>query len=224
MEQPISPKKVIFYFDGFNFYHGFKAHTLIKDHWKNYYWLNFGKFCSQFVFEHDNQKLHKIKYFTAPPKNVQKRSKQNALFSANAILNGNVFEVINGHYSDKFIDCHATCKEQFKVPEEKCTDVNLALTMVNDCIEGNVDIITLITADSDQVSTIKYIQTKFPHIKIKVYFPPERKSNEIRYLIKTVVFLENHEDKFKNAKMPGIVSGEIDGKQKKYTRPEDWKK
>lgn len=96
--------------------------------------------------------------------------------------------------------------------------------MINDCIEGNVDIITLVTADSDQVSTIKYIKNKFPHIKIRVYFPPERKSNEIRHLMKTVVFLENHENKFKNSKMLGTITGEINGKQKTYTRPEDWKK
>ncbi|MBC7523498.1 MAG: NYN domain-containing protein [Flavobacterium sp.] len=219
-QQATPPKKVIFYFDGFNFYHGFKSYISINSDWKNYYWLDFGKFCSQFVFTHDNQVLQKIKYFTAPPKNVQKRSKQNALFSANKIINGDLFEVINGHYADKFIDCHATCKEQFVVPEEKCTDVNLALAMVNDCIEGNVDVITLITADSDQVSTIKFIKNKFPNIKIKVYFPPDRKSNEIRSLMGTVVFLENHEDKFKNAKMPGIVKGAV----KTYTRPEDWKK
>ncbi len=219
-QQPTPPKKVVFYFDGFNFYHGFKSYTSINGDWKDYYWLDFAKFCSKFVFAHDNQVLHKIKYFTAPPKNIQKRSKQSALFSANKIINGDLFEVINGHYADKFINCYATCKEQFVVPEEKCTDVNLALAMINDCIEGNVDIITLITADSDQVSTIKYIKNKFPNIKIRVYFPPDRKSNEIRALMGTVVFLENHEEKFKNAKMPGKVIGET----KTYTRPEDWKK
>jgi hypothetical protein len=218
MEQ-VPPKKVVFYFDGFNFYHGFKSYTSIKNDWKNYYWLDFGKFCSQFVFAHDNQILYKIKYFTAPPKNLRKRSKQSALFGANKIINKNKFDVINGHYSDKFINCNATCKEQFIVPEEKCTDVNLALAMINDCLEGNVDIITLITADSDQVSTIKYIKNKFPKIKIRVYFPPDRKSNEIRGLMGNVVFLENHEDKFKNAKLTRIVT---DG-EKTYTRPEDWK-
>lgn len=96
--------------------------------------------------------------------------------------------------------------------------------MINDCIEGNVDVITLVSADSDQVSTIKYIKTKFPHIKIKVYFPPERKSNEIRHIMQTVVFMENLEDKFKNARMESVITGVINGKEKTYTRPEDWKK
>ncbi|MBK9300127.1 MAG: NYN domain-containing protein [Bacteroidetes bacterium] len=216
----IPPKKVVFYIDGFNFYNGFKSRTDVNEIWKDYYWLDFVKLCSQFVFPHDNQVLHKVKYFTAPPLNAQKKSRQSALFGANKLLNGDMFEVFNGHYADKFITCNATCKEQFKVPEEKCTDVNLALAMVNDCIDGMVDVITLVTADSDQVSTIKYIKSKFPHVKIKVHFPPDRSSNEIRSIINPVVFLENHEDKFKNSKMPGVVEGQ----GKKYTRPESWKK
>ncbi|MBC7426467.1 MAG: NYN domain-containing protein [Bacteroidia bacterium] len=213
------PQKVVFYFDGFNFYNGFKSYSSKNLNWKKFYWLDFAKFCSQFIFEHDNQILYKIKYFTAPPKNIQKRSRQSALFGANKVINGDIFEVINGHYTDKFIKCLASCKEKFNVPEEKCTDVNIALAMVNDCIDGNVDIITLITADSDQASTIKYITNKFPHIKIRVYFPPDRKSNEIRNLLRSVVFLENHEEKFKKAKMTEQIKNDI----KTYTCPEDWK-
>lgn len=220
MSEEIKNKKVVFYFDGFNFYHGFKSYTRSHPDWKNYFWIDFVKLCTQFVFAHDNQILHKVKYFTAPPINKLKKSKQSALFGANKITNGSIFEVVNGHYADKFIDCQATCKENFKVPEEKCTDVNIALNMIGDCINNDVDIIVLITADSDQVSTIKFINQKFPHIKTKLYFPPDRKSNELKSLFKTVVYLENHEDKFKNAKMQFEVKNET----KTYTRPSDWKK
>lgn len=212
------PQKVIFYFDGFNFYNGFKSFIKSNSNWKNYYWIDFVKFCSQFVFEHDNQKLHKIKYFTAPPYNPKKRSKQSALFGANKILNDKKFEVINGHYADKYIECKAICKQTFKVPEEKCSDVNISLSIIGDCLEKDVDIIILITADSDQVSTVKFIQKTFPQIKIKLYFPPNRKSNDLKSLFKSVVYLENHEEKFKNA----IMSNEVKNDQKKYTKPQDW--
>ncbi len=219
MEENIINKKVVFYFDGFNFYNGLKSFTKTNTDWKKYYWIDFIKFCSQFVFTHDGQELHKVKYFTAPPINLIKRSKQSALFGANLITNENKFEVINGHYADKFIDCQATCKQKFKVPEEKCSDVNISLSMISDCLDKQVDIIVLVTADSDQVSTIKFIQKRFPNVKIKLYFPPDRKSNDLKTLFKQVVFLENHEDKFKNSVMPFEVKNDI----KKYTRPIDWK-
>ncbi len=170
-------------------------------------------------FLQDGQILHKVKYYTAPPINTIKRSKQSALFGANKIINNSLFEVINGHYADKFINCQAICKKKFKVPEEKCTDVNISLGIIEDCIDNEVDIIILVTADSDQVSTVKFIQKKFPHIKMKLYFPPDRKSNELKSLFNKVVYLENHEDKFINAKM----QSEVKNDKKTYTRPANWK-
>lgn len=110
-KQQIESKKVVFYFDGFNFYNGLKDFSLTRKNWKDYFWLDFVKFCSRFVFEHDGQVLHKVKYFTAPPSNEKKRSKQSALLNANKILNNQLFEVINGHYADKHIVCLAECKK-----------------------------------------------------------------------------------------------------------------
>lgn len=219
MDNNLVNKKVVFYFDGFNFYNGFKSFSITNPEWKKYYWIDFYKFCSQFVYAQDGQELYKVKYFTAPPINQIKRSKQSALFGANLILNSSKFEIINGHYADKYIDCQALCKKTFKVPEEKCSDVNIALSMIADCLDNVVDIIVLVTADSDQVSTIKFIQKRFPHIKTKLYFPPNRKSNDLKSLFKQVVFLENHEDKFKQAMMPSEVRNDL----KKFTKPLNWK-
>lgn len=218
MAEKIESKKVVFYFDGFNFYNGLKSYAESNPEWKNYYWIDLIKLCSQFVFSQDNQVLHKVKYYTAPPRNETKRSKQSALFGANKVLNDTLFEVINGHYADKSIDCQASCKEKFKVPEEKCTDVNLSLGIVGDCMNNEVDIIVLVTADSDQVSTIKFIQKRFPQKKIKLYFPPDRQSGDLKTLFRDVVYLENHEDKFKKARIPFEVKNET----KRYTRPSNW--
>ena len=210
-------KRVIFYFDGFNFYNGLKDICKEKPNWKNYYWIDLFKFCSQFVFE--GSELVSVKYFTAPPKNEQKRSKQSALFGANKLLNKDNVLIYTGHYTTMEVECFAKCKQTFTVPVEKCTDVNLALTIISDCIDDLVDTIVLVTADSDQLPTIKMVKQKFPKKKMKVYFPPNRISNDIRGLIGQVVFLENHEEKFKAAMMPGEVI--LNGK--KYTKPKDWK-
>jgi uncharacterized LabA/DUF88 family protein len=212
-------KRVIFYFDGFNFYNGLKEKANRDLQWKNYYWIDIFKFCKQFVFEHEGSELVAVKYFTAPPQNTIKRSRQSAFLNANKLINGDKFVVFNGHYINKDVICQASCKQNFKMPEEKCTDVNLALNMLIDCIEDNVDTIVLITADSDQIPTIKLLKSKYPTKKLKVYFPPCRQSIDIRNQVGQVVFLENHEDKFKAAKM----STEITNGKLKYTRPLDWK-
>ena len=212
-------KRVIFYFDGFNFYNGLKDSAENESKWKNYYWIDLFKFCQQFVFVHEGNELVAVKYFTAPPQNLQKRSRQSAFLSANKLLNGDKFIVYQGHNTTKEVECFATCRQKFSIPEEKCTDVSLALNILIDCSEDIVDTIILVTADSDQIPTIKMLKSKFPHKKLKVYFPPIRNSTDIRNQVGQVVFLENHEEKFKVAMMPGEVTDGI----KKYTRPAEWK-
>lgn len=57
-------KRVIFYFDGFNFYHGLRDMCRISKDWKAFYWLDFVAFCREFIV--GDQELVKVKYFTAP--------------------------------------------------------------------------------------------------------------------------------------------------------------
>ncbi len=213
-------KRVIFYYDGFNFYNGLRAKSLIDPHWKNYYWLDLVKFSSQFFLE--NGGIDKVKYFTSPPHNPKKKSKQSALFSANSTINKDKFEVIMGQYNSETMFCNGDCKREFEYLSEKRTDVNIALTMFYDCYKDIVDTLVLVCADSDQIPTIKMIKAVFPEKKIKVYFPPERNSTEILSIAKPIVFLNEHEAKFKISMLPGIVIN--DDTTKTYHKPDDWKR
>lgn len=209
-------KKVIFYFDGFNFYNGLRSKSEKDRTWKDYYWIDFVKFCNQFIY--DGSELAAIKYFTAPPMNTYKRSKQSALFGANKLLNPLLFQVYNGQYQNRTINC-GICKKDFQHPEEKRTDVNISVSMLMDCLHNRVDTLVLVSADSDQVPTIQAIKQNFPTKNVKVYFPPNRTSSDLLAHAKPVVLLENNESRFKNSVMPILVNvGD-----KKYTMPEDWK-
>ena len=209
-------KKAIFYIDGFNFYYGLKEKSEKFPEWKSYYWIDLVKFCSRFL--PDETELIAVKYFTSPPRNGEKRSRQATYFRANSLINGEKFLVINGSYLLKDIDC-TRCNDSFQVPEEKRTDVNIALHVLTDCFEGNVDLVYMITADSDQIPTMQLVKKRFPEKVLKVLFPPETNSHEIQQITK-VHHLNDHEQKFKDAMMPTEVLK--DGK--KYTRPSEWKK
>lgn len=210
-------KRVIFYFDGFNTYNGLKSQSKIDSQWKNYYWIDLVKFCSQFVYE--GSELVAVKYFTSPPMNAIKRSKQSAFLGANILINRNKFIVYNGQYIHKAVDCEALCKKPFKILEEKRTDASIAINILLDCMEDKVDTIVLITADSDQIPTIKTIKQRFPGKKLKIYFPPCRTSFEITNEAKLVVYLENQEDKLKASIMEFMITNGT----KKYSRPPEWK-
>jgi len=90
--------------------------------------------------------------------------------------------------------------------------------MILDCFENKADKLVLITADSDLVTTVQTLKSKFPDKEIKIYFPPKRSSSELFNVSKPVVYLENNKQKFEKAIMPNPVT---DGK-KTYTKPENW--
>lgn len=208
-------KRVIFYFDGFNFYNGLKEKAQANPDWKKFYWIDFVAFCSQFF---PDASLEAVKYFTAPPSNNGQRGRQAALFAANSIRNPEKFLVVKGNYQNKTIECKK-CKESFEHPEEKRTDVNIAVHMMLDCFLDKADTLILISADSDQVPAVQAIKEQFPNKTVKIYFPPQRNSAELFAIAKPVVYLDNAESKFKAAVMPAAVTNGT----KTYTRPPEWK-
>jgi uncharacterized LabA/DUF88 family protein len=207
-------KKIIFYIDGFNFYHGLKEAALTIDNnpnsnrWKKFYWIDLVKFCVQFLYP--DQQLVFVKYFTARPINTGKRERQNRLMEVNKKLNNDLLQVHYGQYIEKKIKCGASCKETFTYPEEKQTDVNIAIAMLEDYITGLCDKTILISADSDLIPPLKAIhrinKRKGGNHEIEVLFPPGRFSSDMNnapYLQKRL--LKGYRAKFNAALLPPDV-------------------
>ena len=131
------PKRVTFYFDGFNFYFALKRKKKISPEWKDFYWLDLVAFCESFLGP--DQVLEKVIYFTASPLSPQKNSRQSAFLNANRILHPDKFEVIRGKYMSKQIEC-PYCKYSISKPEEKRTDVNISVRMMADCVQDKTDV------------------------------------------------------------------------------------
>ena len=192
----------------------------IDVNWQRYYWIDVVNLFEQFLGL--EQELNKVIYFTASPLDPDKNSRQSAFLNANAILNPNRFEVVRGKYINKTIKC-PHCHLAINRPEEKKTDVNLSVRMIEDCVKDKTDIVVLVSADTDLIPPIDFILNNFPTKRIKVYFPPANHSFDINGYIRAhkshVVRLDANARKFDNAVMPDIVSvGE-----KTYTIPQAWK-
>ena len=211
--------RVTFYIDGFNFYFGLRRTRKIDKSWGISYWIDVVKLCSSFLGK--DQVLEKVIYFTASPLSKERNSRQRAFLNANKLLNGDKFEIIRGKYLEKAIVC-PFCKGTINRPEEKKTDVNISVRMVADCVLNKTDKIVLISADSDLIPPLEFIQEHYKHIGIKVYFPPSNYSNDLKdnmlHHRSKPVLLENNLIKFKESAMPYTVNvGE-----KTYTIPEKW--
>ena len=212
-------ERVNFYVDGFNFYYGLKRLKGIDDDWQKFYWLDYIKFFEHFIG--NNQVLQKVYYFTAPPLSLQKSNRQTVLFDANLLLNGSRFEVVRGQFYEKQLIC-PVCNNKYTKPEEKRTDVNIAVQMMGDCSLNNVDTLVLVCADSDLVPPLQFIKKHYPEKRIRIYFPPDNFSGALRDFMKAnkgnVIRLEKSKIKFLNSVMPETVT--VNGKS--CTIPPKW--
>ena len=219
LQHPMA-QRVTFYIDGFNFYYGLRRTKRNEPQWKDYYWIDMVKLCEGFLGQ--DQKLEKVVYFTASPLNPEKSSRQSAFLNANKLLNGERFEIVRGKYLEKQIQC-PNCHYSISRPEEKKTDVNISVRMIADCVLNATDTIILVSADSDLVPPLEFIQQHYPEKRIKVYFPPsnfscELKDNLIHHSSKPVLMSKN-ERRFREAIMSNVVTNGI----KRYEIPEKWK-
>lgn len=212
--------RVTFYIDGFNFYYGLKRTRKIDPQWKDFYWIDIVKLFSQFLGP--DQELEKVIYFTASPLDPQKSSRQSAFLNANRILNPDKFEIVRGKYINKPIDC-PHCKCTINRPEEKKTDVNLSVRMIGDCVMDNTDQLVLVSADSDLIPPIEFIQKNYPTKRVKVYFPPSNYSHDLKDNLihhrSRPVLLINNKQRFVNSIMPDNVTAG----NRTYTIPPSWK-
>jgi len=160
-------KRTIVYVDGFNLYFGLKTKG-----WRRYYWLNI-KSLSQNILKKP-QVLVFSKYFTSrvslPP---DKAKRQGTYIEALETLTD--FEIFYGKYQSNSKTCNK-CGNVELIPNEKMTDVNIAVEMLADAYQDKFDKAILVSADSDLTAPINKIKQLFPNKKIVIAFPPNRHS------------------------------------------------
>ena len=160
-------ERVIAYVDGFNLYFGLKSKG-----WRRYYWLNIQMLAQNLL--KPNQSLLITKYFTAriagPP---DKEERQSTYIEALKTLSE--FEIFYGKYQLNPRQC-SQCGFQDEVPNEKMTDVNIAVEILKDSYQDKFDVALLISADSDLVPPVKTVRELFPNKRVVVASPPGRYS------------------------------------------------
>lgn len=68
------------------------------------------------------------------------------------------------------------------IPNEKMTDVNIAVEMLTDAYQDLFDVALLVSADSDLSAPILAIKSLFPDKRVIVAFPPQRHSAQLQRL------------------------------------------
>ncbi len=161
------------YIDGFNLYYGCLKNTPYK-------WLDLKVLCKYLLEEH--HEIEKIKYFTARVKqtNRNKTAPQEQQSYVRA-LEHYIPEVSTyyGHFSR-----HTVRMENANPPpntlevvktEEKGSDVNLAVHLLNDGWRDLFDCAIIISNDSDMAESMKLVR-EYHHEKVLGLFTPGQKT------------------------------------------------
>lgn len=164
----MTPKpRTIVYVDGFNLYYGAVKGTPHK-------WLNLERY---FTLLRPADDIVAIKYFTAEIMGPTKPN-QDVFLAALATLPR--VEIILGKFKRKRVRCEfAACVTTspaarfFEKPEEKRTDVNIAVTMLDDAYQDQCDQFVIVSGDSDLVPAVRMIRARFPAKIILVYIPAQ---------------------------------------------------
>ena len=169
----VSQERTIVYIDGFNLYFGLKTKS-----WKRFYWLNVKELANNIL--QPPQALIKTKYFTSritfPP---DKAKRQGTFIEALETLTD--FEIFYGKYQSNSKTCNR-CGNIEMVPNEKMTDVNIAVEMLADVYQDLFDTAILVSADSDLIAPIDKIKKLFPIKRIVLGFPPARHSFALKQI------------------------------------------
>ena len=168
-------QRLCVYIDGFNLYHGIKSKGGRK-----WLWLDLVKLAEKLK---PQSEVTMVKYFTANVINEpEAKARQAHYLHALQARYRDRIQIFKGRYQQKSKRC-PTCGTWFQFPEEKETDVSIAVHIVTDALQGNYEAALVISADSDLSPAVKMVQQERSRYFISAAFPPDRFSEELRKLM-----------------------------------------
>lgn len=195
-----------FYVDGFNLYH------VIKRYHPNLKWLNIHQMLSSFIPK--SAKVELVYYFSAYAEWIPERVVKHKKYVA--ALRTTDVKIILGKFKAKERKCKK-CDFEYISHEEKQTDVNIALQVLDDAMQDKFDSAVIVSGDTDFLPIIRKIKTLFPEKRIGVLLPigahalSLKEEADFHFKLKV-----KH---LKNNQFPEI----IETKQGNIIIPDDWK-
>jgi hypothetical protein len=187
-----------FYVDGFNLYHAIA--DLDEPFLK---WLNLWKLAETLV-PSQTEDVVRVVFCTAYyPGNEQKRWRHGEYKKALECVG---VKCEFGHYVHESAFCKK-CNHEWEKPSEKQSDINVALNLYHDACTNIFDKAYLVTADSDQAATARFLAGNFPAKQLVSVAPPGRNfsANIVKFAQER---MQISKDALERSLFPPIVTGQ----------------
>lgn len=209
----MGPLRSMFFIDGFNVYHS------LATGFRKYLWLDFYSLARN-ISSLPYEDVQAVNYFTAfatwKPASVSRHRDY-----VEVIKNSGV-DIVLGRFQEKQRKCAATggCGRIFTAHEEKLTDVNIALSIVETCVNNKCDILYLVSGDNDLTPALEVARKLCNGIKITVVLPLHAKAKNLKQICSRNGYscISISEPLLSKSQFPNNVT--IGGKI--YSRPSSW--
>lgn len=179
---PSNPR-VVFFVDGFNLYHSVKEaeRQMVETQLK---WLDLTALCTSYLHQiGGGAELAEIHYFTAYAEHLKDKN-PDKLKRHKAFVRALTAQRVKAHIS-KFSQKKVWSDELndwFKVHEEKETDVAIACEVLGKALDNELDVVVLMTGDSDFAPVAQTFHQRFPTKRILFALPFARGTKRLKQL------------------------------------------
>lgn len=209
-------KRAAFFVDGFNLYHAID--NLGKPYLK---WISYWALASILIPKR-SEKLVGVTWCTARhPQSQDKAHRHQMLVAAQEYAGVTVRQ---GHFISEDRECR-NCNTKWQHLSEKEGDINVAISLLCGAFLNEFDHAYLVTADSDQVPTVRMFRQQFPEKLLTVVVPPNRKRSEHLHNASNGYSLQMNEAHLDRAVMRPIIMKEglrTIVMPKEYAPPAGW--
>lgn len=169
-------KRVACFVDGFNLYHAIDELRDSKNRPLNYLkWINIRNLATRLI-PSSTEEITEVFYFSARATWLPDAVARHDLYLA--ALESVGVTLCLGNFKRKTRSCK-NCGAKWDAHEEKESDVNLALFLLNESWKNNFDKAIIMTADTDLVPVIKMVRSQFPEKIIVSAIPEKRFGNAL---------------------------------------------
>jgi uncharacterized LabA/DUF88 family protein len=203
-----SVERVAAYIDGFNLYFG------IRKEGRRYLWLDLEALARSLL--KPRQQLVAVRYFTARVRNDPAAEQHQETYLKALEAHSGMLDIRQGRFQQKSKTCYS-CRASWLEYEEKETDVSLAVSLLEDGVNGLYDTALLVSADSDMTPAVRALKRLAPGVAVVAAMPPNRNSAGLAAVCDAAMPIGIA--KVRQAQLPKSV---MDGPHP-LTRPEHWK-
>lgn len=167
---PAGLKRVACFVDGFNLYHAIDDLNTGRRPCHHLKWLDLRKLAQAFV-RPSSEVVTDIHYFSAYATWIPDAHARHRQYVA--ALQASCVTVKLGQFKAKDRSCRS-CRATWTGHEEKESDVNFAVELLNSSWRNEFDRAIIVTADTDIVPVLQMVKRDHPHLQLTAAIPEKR--------------------------------------------------